>query len=139
MSLPDKSIYERCRFNLGRDLVRALDSDDSYAEVVFEVGTHTIKAHKVVIAYHSKYFTAMLDKESAKCVIIKITDFDYNVVRGFLEYIYSGGIAFKDVAFASSLRIAAHKYEQPILEVLCEDFIVANVEKTTAAILTSPI
>lgn len=123
------------RYKVGKDLGLALDGE--YTNVDFEVGGHIIKAHKVIIAYRSEYFKAMFDadKDSSESQTskIKITEVKFAIMRGLLEFLYSGAIEFTNVAFASSLRIAADKYLVPELVEVCEDYIVANVDKRTAA------
>lgn len=119
-------------FKLGLDLGLALGGD--YSDVVLNVGQQSIKAHKVIITSRSKYFKAMFDANSreAQTGVIGINDFVFAVVRGFLEFIYSGAVELTNVVFALSLRLAADKYELLELVAICEDYIVSNVDKKNA-------
>lgn len=129
-------LYPETQFSLSKlanDLGYALDGD--YADIVFKVRKHSLKAHKVIVAYRSKYFKAMFDNDSseAQTGIIKITDFKFGVIRGLFEFIYKGVIDLTNVRFALSLRLAADKYEVLDLVKICEDYIVAKVDKKTSA------
>lgn len=126
----------RTQFNLVRlcrELNLTLDSTD-YSDVVFLVGYRSINAHKVIIANCSKILKDLIDDSArSQSNVIEIVDFEFDVFRGILEFIYNGVVEFTRFEFALNLRIAAEKYEIVELAGICEDYIVSYVDKKTAA------
>lgn len=116
--------------------------DGKYSDITFKVDDTTIKAHKVIVS-RCKYFETMFDGNNveAETGVIEISDFTLAIVRGLLEYIYSGWIVLANVAFAIELRMAADKYDLPGLVERCEDYIAKKVTPSdvSKAILSTTV
>ncbi|XP_062706599.1 speckle-type POZ protein-like [Aedes albopictus] len=108
-------------------------TDEKYTDVTVVVGERQIRAHKVMLAAHSPVFEAMFraDMQESSQNVIKIDDFDFEVVREMLIYIYSYSSPNIENLAGSLLR-AADKYDLGRLKALCEQTLSAKVTVDTA-------
>nr|XP_019526175.1 speckle-type POZ protein-like [Aedes albopictus]XP_029729186.1 speckle-type POZ protein-like [Aedes albopictus] len=108
-------------------------TDEKFTDVTIIVGEQQIKAHKAMLAIHSPVFDAMLSAgmQESRQNVIKIDDFDYEVVQEMLTYIYSD-TAPNMHKLADRLLIAADKYELERLKALCERTLCIKVSVDTA-------
>ena len=98
---------------------------------------HEIKekfpVHKFILQLRSPVFKAMLSsamKESTSNEIV-ISDFDHDVVREFISFLYLDKC--DTTAFESkSLLAIAHKYEVKGLLIACENYLIKTVSDETA-------
>lgn len=121
--------YIWSRLGTGRDLLTTING--KYTDVQFCIGAQVFKAHKVIITSRCRVFGAMLDSDTdeARTGIIKIQDIEPDVFRGLLEYLYTGWCRLPDMAFATSLLIAADRYNLTELMSICKNYIFRTVDK----------
>ncbi|XP_037467518.1 BTB/POZ and MATH domain-containing protein 2-like [Triticum dicoccoides] len=109
------------------DLLRAGEGTD----VVFQVGTETIAAHRCVLAARSSVFRAALfgpmTEGSSMIPVVQIEDMDAAVFQAMLSFIYGDTLpALKDeikdmdVALLQHLLVAADRYDLRRLILMCE-------------------
>nr|XP_029723524.1 speckle-type POZ protein-like isoform X2 [Aedes albopictus] len=108
-------------------------TDEKYTDVTVVVGERQIRAHKVMLAGHSPVFEAMLeaDMQESSQNVIKIDDFDYEVVLEMMTYIYSNSSPNIENLAGSLLR-AADKYNLGKLKTLCVQTLCDKVSVDTA-------
>ncbi|XP_062703288.1 speckle-type POZ protein [Aedes albopictus] len=108
-------------------------TDGMFTDVTVVVGERQIRAHKVVLATHSPVFEAMLraNMQESSQNVIKIDDFEYEVVQEMMTYIYSDSSPKIENLVGSLLR-AADKYDLGRLKALCEQTLCNKVSVHTA-------
>uniref|UniRef100_A0A6N2LUU9 BTB domain-containing protein n=1 Tax=Salix viminalis TaxID=40686 RepID=A0A6N2LUU9_SALVM len=107
------------------DVVLVASSDDGLPGTASSV---PVPAHKAVLASRSPVFKAMLENEmeESRSGIIKISDVSYDVLRTFVNYLYTAE-ACLDEQMAYDLLILAEKYEVKHLKAYCEKFLVSKL------------
>ncbi|KAK6939942.1 BTB/POZ domain [Dillenia turbinata] len=87
-----------------------------------------IHAHKAVLANRSPVFRAMLENqmEEALSGTIKISDVSHDVLRAFVNYLYTAE-ACLDVKMARDLLEMAEKYQVEHLKAYCEKLIISKL------------
>ncbi|EER96162.1 hypothetical protein BDA96_02G098500 [Sorghum bicolor] len=95
--------------------------------------TPAVPAHRVILASRSPVFRAMLENEmeESRSGVIKIYDVSYDVLRAFVNYMYTAE-ALLDEQMASDLLVLAEKYEVKHLKAYCERFIISKVNNENA-------
>ncbi|XP_037039813.1 kelch-like protein 41b [Bradysia coprophila] len=90
-----------------------------------------LKSNKTLLAFASPIMDAMFFGNSAfveaETAIVEIHDIDVNVFEKFLLWIYAKELDLVDTDEAIAVYQAANKYEVIDLELICEQYIVANV------------
>uniref|UniRef100_A0A6N2LUC5 BTB domain-containing protein n=1 Tax=Salix viminalis TaxID=40686 RepID=A0A6N2LUC5_SALVM len=107
------------------DVVLVASSDDGLPGTASSV---PVPAHKAVLASRSPVFKAMLgnEMEESRSGIIRISDVSYDVLRAFINYLYTAE-ACLDEQMAYDLLILAEKYEVKHLKAYCEKFLVSKL------------
>lgn len=107
-------------------------TDGMFTDVTVVVGERQIRAHKVVLATHSPVFEAMLraNMQESNQNVIKIDDFEYEVVQEMMTYIYSDSSP-KIENLVGSLLKAADKYDMGRLKALCKQTLLDKVSVNT--------
>lgn len=99
-----------------------------------------LTAHRVVLSARSPVFFAMLtnDMQEAVAGLVNVPDFDSNVMKEVLRFIYYAEIEDLD-NIANVLVYAAEKYQLEMLKELCLESIIKNlkVKNLTEALLVS--
>ncbi|XP_074596446.1 speckle-type POZ protein-like [Brevipalpus obovatus] len=105
-----------------------------FTDLVIEAGEKRLDAHKVILCSASKVFKSMFEacnynenKESK----IRIDDFDYEVVRAMVQFLYTQKIDRIDM-FASELILIADKYDIQYLKRYCEAYLVGQITADNA-------
>ncbi|RCV43050.1 LOW QUALITY PROTEIN: hypothetical protein SETIT_9G264500v2 [Setaria italica] len=104
------------------------------ADVTFEVGGETLRAHRCILAARSTVFEAELSgqmKESADATVIRVDDMDAGVFRALLCFIYTDGLPdcppMEKAAMSQHLLVAADRYNLERLKLICEDNMCAHI------------
>ncbi|KAF9682670.1 hypothetical protein SADUNF_Sadunf05G0132900 [Salix dunnii] len=107
------------------DVVLVASSDDGLPGTASSV---PVPAHKAVLASRSPVFKAMLENEmvESRSGIIRISDVSYDVLRAFVNYLYTAE-ACLDEQMAYDHLILAEKYEVEHLKAYCEKFLVSKL------------
>ncbi|UYV69892.1 SPOPL [Cordylochernes scorpioides] len=96
-----------------------LFSEQKFCDVVLNVGDHSFKANKNILAARSKVFAAMFDQDIEQDQYM-ITDMDKEVLQELLRFIYTDNVLnLSDMA--DRLLMAADKHELKRMKALCED------------------
>ena len=109
--------------NFSRDFC-SLFEDETYSDVTLLVNGCEYKAHRNILAVRSPVFAAMFKhdmKEKLKG-IVEISDFDKDVIKEMLRFIYTGKVLNLD-KMADGLLVAAKKYNLDRLKAMCEQAI----------------
>ncbi|KAK8476301.1 hypothetical protein V6N13_098733 [Hibiscus sabdariffa] len=87
-----------------------------------------VPAHKAVLVNRSPVFRAMLEHEmeESRSGTIKISDVSYDVLRAFVNYLYTAE-AWLDKQMACDLLVFAEKYQVNHLKRFCEKFLVSKL------------
>lgn len=128
---------------LPSDLVQHLGnllSTGDVADVVFEVGGETLRAHRSILAARSPVFKAELfspmKEGTATCVWIN--DMEPGVFRALLDFIYTDvfpeNVEEGDttMVMAQHLLVAADRYGMDRLKLMCEDKLCGYIDIGTA-------
>lgn len=101
------------------DLEQLLESG-KFSDIVFQVGSEQIRAHKSILASRSPVFAAMFehDMKESQVNIVEIHDFDAQVMKNLLLFMYSGKLT-KLNSIICDLMHAADKYGVKQLTDLC--------------------
>ncbi|KAJ0976847.1 hypothetical protein J5N97_012321 [Dioscorea zingiberensis] len=97
--------------------------------------TPAVPAHRAVLISRSPVFRAMLesDMEESRSGMIKISDVSYDVLRSFVNYLYTAEILL-DEQMACDLLVLAEKYQVKYLKAFCEKFMTSKVNNENAII-----
>ena len=99
-----------------------------------EEGIMTISAHKVILQARSPVFNAMLSSSMLETTSneIMISDFDHNIVKEFIRFLYLDTCE-ADVLdkYSKSLIAVAHKYEVMRLFEICENHLLHTLTNNT--------
>ncbi|KAK8660143.1 hypothetical protein V6N13_051077 [Hibiscus sabdariffa] len=87
-----------------------------------------VPAHKAVLVNRSPVFKAMLEHEmeESRSGTIKISGVSYDVLRAFVNYLYTAE-AWLDKQMACDLLVFAEKYQVNHLKGFCEKFLVSKL------------
>ncbi|RAL48147.1 unnamed protein product [Cuscuta campestris] len=87
-----------------------------------------VPAHRAVLASRSPVFRAMLENEMEESLsgTIKISDVSYDVLRSFVNYMYTAETCL-DECMAFDLLVLAEKYEVKHLKTYCEKFLISKL------------
>uniref|UniRef100_A0A0A9FTS0 BTB domain-containing protein n=1 Tax=Arundo donax TaxID=35708 RepID=A0A0A9FTS0_ARUDO len=110
------------------------------ADVVFEVGSETFKAHRSVLGARSPVFSAELFgpmKESCSTGAIRIDDMEAHVFRALLCFMYTDSLPEMDKdeenAMSQHLLVAADRYNLERLKLICEHKLCKLIEDSNLA------
>ncbi|XP_071033404.1 speckle-type POZ protein B-like [Parasteatoda tepidariorum] len=114
--------------NLQKDM-RALLLDEKHADVKLRTNNHVISAHRTLLIARSPVFSAMFDQEmiEEKKDIIDMPDVDPEILKIFLEFLYTGTIEEFEYDKVLKLLIVADKYQVSSLCDLCSLFLVSQL------------
>uniref|UniRef100_A0A0K2TV53 Speckletype POZ proteinlike [Cricetulus griseus] n=2 Tax=Lepeophtheirus salmonis TaxID=72036 RepID=A0A0K2TV53_LEPSM len=105
------------------------------SDIQLKCGSITFHCHKIILACRSDVFSAMFshtDTKEARTNVVKIEDIDEETLEALLQFIYTDKIHDLN-NFASSLLIAADKYNISRLKSLCEQKIAESIDVSNAA------
>jgi speckle-type POZ protein len=111
------------------------------ADLVFEVGSETFKAHRCVLAARSPVFSAELFgqmKESdAACGIVHVEDMEAHVFKALLFFVYTDSLPElneeEQGAMSQHLLVAADRYDLERLKLICEHKLCKYIDASTLA------
>ncbi|KAL6504858.1 hypothetical protein OROHE_023616 [Orobanche hederae] len=88
----------------------------------------SIPAHRAVLTSRSPVFRAMLENEMEESLsgTIKISDVSYDVLRTFVNYLYTAE-ACLDEHMACDLLVVAEKYQVKHLKTYCEKYLMSRL------------
>ncbi|XP_039120465.1 BTB/POZ domain-containing protein At4g08455 [Dioscorea cayenensis subsp. rotundata] len=94
-----------------------------------------VPAHRAVLISRSPVFRAMLESEmeESRSGMIRISDVSYDVLRAFVNYLYTAEILL-DEQMACDLLVLAEKYQVKYLKAFCEKFMTSKVNNENAII-----
>ncbi|KAL6643070.1 hypothetical protein ACP70R_021251 [Stipagrostis hirtigluma subsp. patula] len=111
------------------------------ADVTFQVGGETFRAHRCVLAARSAVFDAELFgpmKEGTDTAIIHVDDMEPEVFRALLSFVYTDELPDrrrltkqKEAAMAQHLLVAADRYDLQRLKLICEDKLLKHINKAS--------
>ncbi|KAL6504525.1 hypothetical protein OROGR_026448 [Orobanche gracilis] len=98
------------------------DSSNSYCS------SPSIPAHRAVLTSRSPVFRAMLENEMEESLsgTIKISDVSYDVLRTFVNYLYTAE-ACLDEHMACDLLVVSEKYQVKHLKTFCEKYLMSRL------------
>ncbi|RLN17456.1 hypothetical protein C2845_PM02G13050 [Panicum miliaceum] len=110
------------------------------ADVTFEVGGETFRAHRCILAARSTVFEAELFgqmKESVDTTVIRVDDMEADVFRALLGFMYTDGLpacpALQQAAMSQHLLVAADRYNLERLKLICEDNLCVHIDTGSVA------
>ena len=110
------------------------------ADVTFEVGGETFRAHRCILAARSPVFEAELFgqmKESEDTTAIRVDDMEADVFRALLGFMYTDELpacpALQQAAMSQHLLVAADRYNLERLKLICEDNLCAHIDTGSVA------
>ncbi|TKW02952.1 hypothetical protein SEVIR_7G045600v4 [Setaria viridis] len=110
------------------------------ADVVFEVGSETFKAHRCVLAARSPVFSAELFglmKESDAAGIVHVDDMEAHVFKALLFFVYTDSLpelnGEAEGGMSQHLLVAADRYNLERLKLICEHKLCKCIEASTLA------
>jgi hypothetical protein len=88
----------------------------------------SLLCHKSILVSRSPVFNAMItnDMTESRQGFAEITDFDFNIMRQILRFIYCGEVESMD-KIARDLIFAAEKYQLDELKEMCKENILMNL------------
>jgi len=105
--------------------------DQEFADVEIECDGEIFNCHQLILSIRSDVFRAMFQADMAEKRTKKVTikDFDSDVVREMLHFIYTG-VTNEDVLKEKSgeLLYLAEKYQLDVLKNICEDKLCSTLE-----------
>ncbi|KAJ1257088.1 hypothetical protein BS78_K222600 [Paspalum vaginatum] len=112
------------------------------ADVVFEVGTQTFKAHRCVLAARSPVFSAelfcqMKESDAAAGGGIRIDDMEAHVFKALLTFVYTDSLPENLMSedeqgvMCQHLLVAADRYNLERLKLICEHRLSKCIEAST--------
>ncbi|XP_048533905.1 BTB/POZ and MATH domain-containing protein 1-like [Triticum urartu] len=124
------------RQNLGRLLETEMGAD-----VVFEVGSVTLPAHRCVLAACSPVFAAKLfgpmKEGNAAGAVVRVEDMEVEVFKALLCFAYTGSLPETpkedEEVTCQHLLVAADKYNIGRLKLICEQKLCKHINVSTAA------
>eukprot|EP00092_Neocalanus_flemingeri_P017599 GFUD01019041.1.p1 GENE.GFUD01019041.1~~GFUD01019041.1.p1 ORF type:complete len:328 (+),score=85.76 GFUD01019041.1:66-1049(+) len=110
-----------CSASLSLDFLALLE-DSSLSDITIQNQGGQISVHSVILSARSPVFRAMLrsDMEEKKTGIIKIEDFEIDVVKAMVNYIYTAKIDEKFEDMRALLRIGDKYQIQSLVDKCCK-------------------
>eukprot|EP00092_Neocalanus_flemingeri_P017600 GFUD01019042.1.p1 GENE.GFUD01019042.1~~GFUD01019042.1.p1 ORF type:complete len:332 (+),score=70.04 GFUD01019042.1:66-1061(+) len=110
-----------CSASLSLDFLALLE-DSSLSDITIQNQGGQISVHSVILSARSPVFRAMLrsDMEEKKTGIIKIEDFEINVVKAMVNYIYTAKIDEKFEDMRALVRIGDKYQIQSLVDKCCK-------------------
>lgn len=106
------------------------------SDVVIVVSGERLNAHSVILGARSQVFNTMLSSPMKEGLEKEVTipDVSVDVMKGLLEYLYTGNIEkpLDDDDFSSGLLRAAHRFELKELLQECEQIMVSQISASNA-------
>lgn len=102
---------------------------DDLTDCTFIIKGEEIRAHKIVLIWHSLVFKKMFFGEMASDKVV-ITDIELEDFTQMLEFVYRKSVTIKSVFHAWALFYIAHKYQLDSFANICTSFIQENLNIT---------
>ena len=106
--------------------------DEMYCDAIINCGTHSIKAHRLVLASISDYFKHLFKYEvtddNKRCYLLDDSIVNENSLRNIIQFAYTGKITL-DINSVQDFLVAANYLELNIIAQKCEIFIKTNITK----------
>ncbi|TVU30638.1 hypothetical protein EJB05_22269, partial [Eragrostis curvula] len=110
-------------------------SSEKGADVAFEVGDETLKAHRWLLAARSPVFSAELFgamMESGSGAVVRVDDMEADVFKALLHFVYTDDLpAMKgeeEFVMSQHLLVAADRYDLERLKFICADNLCKHIE-----------
>ena len=108
-------------------------TDEMYCDAIINCGTHSIKAHRLVLASISDYFKHLFkyeitDDDNKRFYLLDDSIVNENCLRNIIQFAYTGNITL-DINSVQDLLIAANYLQMHIITQKCENFITNNIMK----------
>ena len=100
--------------------------DEMYCDAIINCGTHSIKAHRLVLASISDYFKHLFKYDNKRCYILDDSIVNENSLRNIIQFAYTGKTTL-DINSVQDLLIAANYLQIDIIAQKCENFIKNNI------------
>jgi len=105
--------------------------DEMYCDAIINCGTHSIKAHRLVLASISDYFKHLFkyevtDDDNKICYLLDDSIVNENSLRNIIQFAYTGKTTL-DINSVQDLLVAANYLQIDIIAQKCEDFIKNNI------------
>ena len=128
---PEQIKVPRC--SLSDDFAQLFDNQ-KFSDVTLSVNGTEFQAHKNILAARSPVFAAMFehDMEEKQSGKVEIHDFDGDVIKEMLLFIYTGKVLNLD-KMADELLAAADKYQLDRLKAMCEKTLLNNLSIENAS------
>ena len=110
-------------------------NDPEYSDVEIECDGEIFKCHRVILSVRSEVFRAMFQVDMAENRTKKVTikDFDSDVVREMLHFIYTGVTTHDALKEKSGeLLYLAEMYQLDVLKNICEENLCSTLEITNS-------
>eukprot|EP00092_Neocalanus_flemingeri_P025125 GFUD01027243.1.p1 GENE.GFUD01027243.1~~GFUD01027243.1.p1 ORF type:complete len:362 (+),score=88.00 GFUD01027243.1:70-1086(+) len=119
-----------CSASLSLDFYALLE-DSSLSDITIQNQGGQISVHSVILSARSPVFRNMLknDMEEKKTGIIKIEDFEINVVKAMVNYIYSAKIDENFDDMRALVRIGAKYQIQSLVDKCCK-LLISSISST---------
>lgn len=103
------------------------------SDVTFKVDDKSIATHALILASGSPVFAAMFqnDCKESRERVVEIVDFDSDVIKAMLKFLYTGRVLFTSVN-VSNLLMAAEKYGIESLKRECAHHLIGKFTVTNA-------
>ena len=128
---PEQIKVPRC--SLSDDFAQLFDNQ-KFSDITLSVNGTEFQAHKNILAVRSPVFAAMFehDMEEKQSGKVEIHDFDGDVIKEMLFFIYTGKVLNLD-KMADNLLAAADKYQLDRLKAMCEKTLRNNLSIENAS------
>lgn len=100
-----------------------------HCDVILSIGSNKLPVHKAFLCARSKEFDRMFqdDAEGNKNRVIELHDFDFNTVKDFVTFLYTGNIEGLSIEKAKNLYHIAVKYDVTDLREKCAVYLELNL------------
>lgn len=111
------------------DDFRNLLNSKQHCDVTISTGSKKLPVHKAVLCARSKVFNRKFqyDAEKNKNEVIELDDFDFNIVKDFVTFLYTGNIEELSTEKAKNLYHIAGKYDVTDLRIKCAFYLEFNL------------
>jgi len=123
-------VFDQTYFDITKGFNEFLTKRE-FTDLVIEVGMKKIDAHKIILCSASKVFKSMFESNlnENQNNRLKINDFDFEVVKAMITFLYSGKLESVDL-YASELLVIADKYDIGSLKKYSEIHLIGKINET---------
>ncbi|KAG8191441.1 hypothetical protein JTE90_020693 [Oedothorax gibbosus] len=116
------------------DDLKAMYAKSLNADLCLKVKKCVVGVHRALLCACSPVFTKMFEApmDEKENNVIEITDIELPVVKGLVEFVYTGALCNDDFDFVYDLYYAADKYDVSSLRKTCTDVLLAKLDVENA-------